>query len=109
MDGVLLKDDAPLRVQADSQKTCKHFFAPSCQLSGVLLDGDGMQVRDGKKEGVIGMRVLLQRDPLSQCTKVVAQMGHACGLDARKNSLPAGEVVRVLANVTGTRTEECRR
>lgn len=89
-DAALLKDEALLGVQANGEKTCQHLFAPFRQLSGVLLNSDGMEVCNGKEDLVMARRFLLQFDPLSQCTEVVAKMGHACGLDARKEYLLFG-------------------
>lgn len=112
----LVKDDAPLRVQADRQQRGhrlppappQHLAAPRPDLLVVVVPRrrrERVQVDDGEEELGARRARVLEADPLPQGAEVVAQVRRAGGLDAREDDgFPLVSVVNLVVVVVVSRS-----
>ena len=79
----LVEQDRTLGGDARGNQACRDLAGALAKLLRVLRHGDGMQVDDA----VDGFKIILQRHPVPDRTKIVAEMQIACRLDTRKDPL----------------------
>lgn len=89
-DVLLGEDDTAVGIQADGEQRSICLEGVLAQYVGALGHGNGVQVDDRVEDAVAGCSLILQLDPLSQGTQIVAQMRDAGGLDAREDGLGPG-------------------
>ena len=79
----LVEQDRTLGRNAGGNQARRHLAGALAELLRVLRHGDGVQVDDA----VDGFEIILQRHPVPDRAKIIAEMQVACRLDAREDPL----------------------
>lgn len=81
MDVALNEHSRDVRVKTDSKQHGGQFERLTTENPRCVRDGEGMEVDDAVED----VRLVLTGDPIAECSEVVPEVHHACGLYAREH------------------------